>query len=189
VLEDDYDHDFHYEGRPVLPLASADRAGVVVYFGTLSKSLAPGLRLGYVVAAAAVAQQIAAYRCSFDGQGDHAVERAAALLLEDGEVQRHVRRASKAYRARRDVLCAALQRRLPQLEFAVPAGGMGLWARAPGIDTEAWVRRGLECGVAFQAAAQFAFDGARGEHVRLGFSACNESELEEAVDRLVRALP
>lgn len=189
VLEDDYDHDFHYEGRPVLPLASADRAGVVVYFGTLSKSLAPGLRLGYVVAAPDVVQQIAAYRSSFDGQGDHAIERAVAMLLDEGEVQRHVRRALKRYHARRDALCAALRRRLPQLELAVPAGGMALWARAPGVDTDAWVRRGLGQGVAFQAGSTFSFDASPSEFVRLGFSACNEAELEEAVERLVRALP
>jgi GntR family transcriptional regulator/MocR family aminotransferase len=189
VLEDDYDHDFHYEGRPILPLASADRAGVVVYFGTLSKSLAPGLRLGFVVAAPSVVQQIAAYRGMFDGQGDHALERAVAMLLEDGEVQRHVRRALKAYRSRRDALCAALRKRLPQLEVEVPDGGMALWARAPGIETDAWVRRGFEHGVAFQAASTFRFDGSPGEHVRLGFSACNEAELEQAVERLVLALP
>ena len=189
VLEDDYDHDFHYEGRPVLPLASADRAGVVVYFGTLSKSLAPGLRLGYVVAAPNVVEQVAAYRGSFDGQGDQAVERAVATLIEEGEVQRHVRRALKRYRSRRDALCEALRRRLPQLELAVPAGGMALWARAPGVDTDAWERNGLAQGVAFQAGSKFSCDAAPSEFVRLGFSACNEAELEQAVERLVRALP
>ena len=47
--QDDYDHEFHYSGRPVLPMASADAAGVVIYIGTLSKVLAPGLRLGFIV--------------------------------------------------------------------------------------------------------------------------------------------
>src|SRR5207302_1643247 len=62
VLEDDYDHEFHYEGRPVLPLASADVHGVVVYLGTLSKVLAPGMRIGFVVAPEPLAVRLAAIR-------------------------------------------------------------------------------------------------------------------------------
>lgn len=109
------------------------------------------------------------------------------IVLEDD--YDHDFRALKRYHARRDVLCDALRRRLPQLEIAVPAGGMALWARAPGIDTDAWERRGLDQGVAFQAGSKFTFDGAPSELVRIGFSACNEAELDEAVERLVRALP
>src|SRR5262249_15917197 len=66
IFEDDYDHEFHYEGRPVLPLASADCAGSVVYLGTLSKVLAPGLRIGYVVAPRPVLDRIAAHRLYVD---------------------------------------------------------------------------------------------------------------------------
>ena len=188
VFEDDYDFDFHFEGRPIMPLAAADRAGTVVYFGTLSKSLAPGLRLGYVVAPPAVAREIAAVRRYVDNHGDAVLEHAVATLFEDGEVQRHARRARRIYQARRDAMCEALTRRLPQLAFAVPSGGMALWAAAPGIDTDAWVRRGAMAGVAFQAGSKFSFSGSPSNHVRLGFAACNESELVEAVERMARAL-
>jgi GntR family transcriptional regulator/MocR family aminotransferase len=189
VIEDDYDYDFHYEGRPILPLAATDRAGVVVYLGTMSKVLAPGLRLGYVVAPTAVIRRIAAYRTVVDGQGDHALEHAIACLLEDGEVQRHAQRACQTYRIRRDALCAALARALPQLDFTPPSGGMALWVRAPGVDVDAWVRRGLEAGVAFQPEQRFRADDQPGDHVRLGFAACTPAELDEAVARMAAALP
>ncbi len=189
LFEDDYDHEFHYAPRPVLPLAAADRAGVVVYIGTLSKSVAPGLRLGYVVSAPAVARRIAACRAYSDGQGDQVQELAIALLLEDGELQRHVRRAHGQYRARRDALCRSLRRHIPAMHFELPRGGMALWARLPGVDTLAWARRGLEHGVAFQPERRFHRDSSAGDHVRLGFAACNEPELDEAVARMARALP
>jgi len=68
ILEDDYDYEFHYEGRPVLPLASADAHGTVIYLGTLSKILAPGLRLGFVVAPKRLVQRLAADRFLVDRQ-------------------------------------------------------------------------------------------------------------------------
>jgi GntR family transcriptional regulator/MocR family aminotransferase len=184
ILEDDYDFDFHYDGPPVLPLAASDTAGVVVYVGTLSKTLAPGLRLGYLVAGPEVVRRVAAYRTWVDQQGDQVLEQAVASLLEDGVIQRHVRRARRVYQARRDHLCAALGRELPELAFDVPAGGMAVWARAPGVDTDAWVERGLAAGVAFQAGSRFLFDGGASEPVRIGFAACTEAELSEAVRRL-----
>ena len=134
VIEDDYDHEFHYDGRPVLPLASVDRAGVVVYVGTLSKILAPGLRIGYVVAPAPLLERLATLRAVLDTQGDPAIEDAVAELLEDGEVQRHVRRVRRIYRDRRDALADALRRDLAgHVSFDVPAGGVAFWARLDGI--------------------------------------------------------
>ena len=97
IIEDDYDHEFHYEGRPVLPLASADQVGLVVYIGTLSKVLAPGLRVGYVVAPPAVLRSLGAIRSLLDIQGDLATEAAIATLIEDGEVQRHIARVRRVY--------------------------------------------------------------------------------------------
>jgi GntR family transcriptional regulator/MocR family aminotransferase len=188
IVEDDYDHEFHYDGRPILPLASADTAGVVIYVGTLSKILAPGLRTGYLVAPAPVIERVVALRTVIDRQGDQPLEHALALLVEDGEVQRHARRARRAYKARRDLLAARLRAELPQLTFTTPPGGIALWVRADGVDVDAWAERALAAGVVFQTGRRFAFDGRSRPYVRLGFAACDEKDLREAVRRMTNAL-
>jgi GntR family transcriptional regulator / MocR family aminotransferase len=191
IVEDDYDHEFHYEGRPVLPLASADTSGHVVYVGSLAKILAPGLRIGFVVAPPPFLARLASERTLTDNHGIRLVEAAVAELLEDGEVQRHARRARRIYRERRDTLVAALQRHLGgALSLRVPPGGMALWAEAArGIDVERWRERALAAGVVFQTASDFTFDGGRLPFLRLGFAMCNERELETAARRLARSCP
>ncbi|MDB4969286.1 MAG: GntR family transcriptional regulator [Myxococcales bacterium] len=189
VIEDDYDFEFHYEGRPVLPLASTDRAGIVVYVGTLSKILAPSLRLGFVVAPAALIERLAELRMSIDRQGDQVVECAVAELIEDGELQRHVRRMRRIYLSRREALVASLHKRLGGvLSFSVPPGGMALWAQAGGVDVDAWAERSLQRGAVFHPGRQFAFDGRSRPALRLGFAALTEAELDEGVRRIAAGL-
>jgi GntR family transcriptional regulator/MocR family aminotransferase len=191
LIEDDYDHEFHYDGRPVLPLASADQGGVVIYVGTLSKVLAPGLRVGFLTAPGPLIEAATAIRAAIDRQGDTTLEYAIAELLEEGEIQRHVRKMRGVYHARRDALAAALRRELGgALEYTVPAGGMTLWARcAPDIDSAAWADRSREAGVWFAHGGQYTFDGQPFPAVRLGFAGLKESELREAARRMARALP
>jgi GntR family transcriptional regulator/MocR family aminotransferase len=190
VIEDDYDHEFHYEGRPMLPLASADRSGVVVYVGSLSKILAPGLRVGYLVASSPLVEALAVLRAHVDRQGDQVVEHAVAELLEDGEVQRHARRARAAYAERRDVLAEALERALGDaVSFTRPVGGTALWTRvAPHVDVEAWAMRARKAGVDFQTGRSFTFDGRARPFARFGFAALGPEELRCAVARLQKAL-
>jgi GntR family transcriptional regulator/MocR family aminotransferase len=191
IIEDDYDHEFHYEGRPVLPLASTDQAGVVIYVGTLSKILAPGLRIGYVVAPGPLLERLATLRFHVDRQGDQAVELAVAELLEDGEVQRHARRVRRHYQARRDLLADLLSRHLGgALDFTVPSGGMALWARAArDVDVEMWSARALERGVLVHPGRRFMYGDTPSPHLRLGFAALDERKLTLAVSRLREALP
>jgi GntR family transcriptional regulator / MocR family aminotransferase len=191
LIEDDYDHEFHYDGRPVLPLASADAHGVVVYVGTLAKVLAPTLRLGYVVAPRALLDRMTAERSLIDWHGDQLLERAVAELIEDGELQRHVRRLRRIYQRRRDALCAALEQRLAgALTYTRPAGGMALWARAArGLDVDTWAARARDAGLVFQTGRTFTVDGRATPHVRLGFAVANERELAQAAAILSRTLP
>ena len=189
VFEDDYDHEFHYDARPILPLASDDPAGVVIYISTLSKILAPGLRLGFVTAAPDVIERLVTVRSAMDIQGDQTLECAVAELFEEGDVQRHVHRVRQVYAARRDALVGALGRELGgAVECALPAGGMAVWARAAGVDVAAWALRARRLGVAFRSAALYSAGGGVDDRMRLAFTFLDEDELREAVRRMASAL-
>ncbi|HEY7514351.1 MAG TPA: PLP-dependent aminotransferase family protein, partial [Vicinamibacteria bacterium] len=191
VIEDDYDHEFHYDGRPVLPLASADRAGTVVYVGTLSKVLAPGLRIGYVVAPPAILRSVAAIRSLLDIQGDLPTEAAIAALIEEGELQRHVARARRVYAARREILATSLRKTFGDgVEFTPAGGGMALWVRLRmSVDVEAWARRSVARGVSWYTGRRYAFDGRPRPFARFSFAWLDERELPEAVRRMAAARP
>jgi GntR family transcriptional regulator/MocR family aminotransferase len=191
IIEDDYDHEFHYDGRPVLPLASAGHPGLVVYIGTLSKILAPGLRIGYVVAPPAVLRSVGAIRSLLDIQGDLATEAAVATLIEDGELQRHVARVRRVYANRREILASSLRRAFGDgVEFTLPPGGMALWVRLRmSVDVEAWARRSVRHGVSWYTGRRYAFDGEPKPFARFSFACLNERELPEAVRRMAAARP
>jgi GntR family transcriptional regulator/MocR family aminotransferase len=190
IIEDDYDHEFHYAGKPVLPLAAGAGGANVVYVGSLANLLAPGLSTGFVVAPPAVFARIAELRSASDPRGDAAVECAIAELFEDGEMLRHVRRMCRIYASRRDALAQALERRLGSaLRFRVPEGGLALWAEVDGgIDVAAWVREGARTGVLFQDAGAYDLLQHGQACMRLAFSLHDERELEEAVARMASAL-
>lgn len=188
IVEDDYDHEFHYIGKPVAPLATADRAGVVIYIGTMSKILAPGIRLGFVAASADLIERLVAYRSVLDLQGDHALEYAIAELLDEGLVQRHVRKMRRIYRARLQALASELRVKLSGfLTFCQPSGGTAIWVRLRDPRTlSPWVDAARRAGVVFDAGDSFAVrDVVPG--ARLGFAALSENELRSAASRLALA--
>jgi GntR family transcriptional regulator/MocR family aminotransferase len=192
ILEDDYDHEFHYEGRPVMPIAASDDRGSVIYVGTFSKVLAPGLRVGFVVAPPPVIQRLARTRRFVDRQGDHALAAAITELIEDGEVQRHVHRARRIYAERRERTAKLLREHLGSaLEFAVPRGGTAIWARVDAeIDVDAWSRNAATMHqLVLQPGSSFSFDGKPRPYLRLGFAQHTDREAREAVKRLAAAMP
>ena len=191
IIEDDYDHEYHYDGPPLLPLAANDPGGQVIYLGTLSKLFGPGLRLGYLVGPKRLVDEVRRRRRMIDLQGDGVLEAAVAELFEDGEITRHFNRARRAYRERRDFLAHALESRLSSvLSFRVPAGGMAIWARvAPDVDVDAWAARARERGLLVRTGQIFSPTQASLPFLRLGYARFDESELLRAATTLARALP
>ena len=189
ILEDDYDNEFHFTGRPVLPLAARDPYGVVIYVGTLSKTLAPGLRLGFVAGPPALLRGVRAARVSVDRQGDLALEYAIACLLEDGTIGRHLRRMRRTYAARQLCFAGLLREHLgDHVRFELPAGGLALWVRSLSLDPEIWAARALARGVGFEPARRFHVHGAPLPWLRAGFASLDESELQRAVEVLSAVL-
>ena len=130
IIEDDYDYDLHYESSPILPVASADRNGMVAYIGTLSKTVAPALRIGYVAAPLNLIHELCRIRQTIDIQGDPLLEQAVAEMFTLGEIRRHMKKALREYHVRRDFLCDNLKKDFSDvINFKTPEGGLVVWAK------------------------------------------------------------
>jgi len=189
IVEDDYDHEFHFHHHPVFPLASSNHAGRVIYVGSLSKVLAPGLRVGYVVASKEIINQCASEVMLIDRQGNSVTELAVAELMDSGEIKRHIRRTLKVYSERRNVLIQLLQNELGQyVSFDSPNGGLAIWLRLnEGIDVNALVKKALLEKVRILPAPMFSELPIDNHAIRLGFGSLNAAELATGIQRLKRA--
>ncbi|GAB3886714.1 aminotransferase-like domain-containing protein [Spirosoma agri] len=183
ILEDDYDYDFHYLSRPILPLASADQQGMVVYVGSLTKSVAPAFRIGYVVAPTALIDELARLRRIIDRQGDPMLEFAIGQLFKNGELKRHFRKSLRTYHARRDRICELLTTELRDaIHYDKPDGGMAVWARFdPAIDLGVLANQAVQEGLSFSNGLLHNPPGQRLNSTRLGFASSTEDELERSI--------
>ncbi|NIJ53997.1 MocR-like pyridoxine biosynthesis transcription factor PdxR [Dyadobacter arcticus] len=183
IFEDDYDYDFHYLSKPLLPVAGADKAGMVLYCGSFSKTISPAFRVGYLVGPEDAITHLALFRRIIDRQGDQMLENAIAELLQTGVVQRHLRKSVRVYKQRRDVFCDLLKTQLgDKVEFEIPDGGMAVWARFdPSIDIEKLAARALQKDLYFSDGSLLKRPGEGKDSIRLGFASSDLSELEESV--------
>lgn len=190
IFEDDYDYDFHYLSKPLLPLASADKAGMVLYCGSFTKSISPAFRVGYLVASENVIRHLGQLRRIIDRQGDNMLENAIAELLQHGIIQRYLRKAMRTYRQRRDYFCELMANQLSDyVQFQVPVGGMAVWTHFdPAINLTTLSQKAVQHDLFFSS-------GFRNDEVspilnatRLGFASSTPEELTICVEIMHKLL-
>ncbi|NYI04793.1 MocR-like pyridoxine biosynthesis transcription factor PdxR [Allostreptomyces psammosilenae] len=195
VVEDDYDGDFRYDREPVGALQGLDPEHVA-YTGSVSKSLAPGLRLGWLVAPPDLREEVVAVKRLTDLGNPVPDQAALADLIRGGGYDRHLRRCQRAYRQRRDVLVAALERHFPDARVSGVAAGLHAVVEFPGGPTRraAMLDGAARSGVRLHPLADYRHAGAPppGDdgpwRVVLGYAHLTPGEIERAVRRLAHGV-
>ena len=190
ILEDDVYRELWYDAPSPPPLQHLAPEHVI-RLGSFSKILAPGLRLGWLVAPPALVRRCAGCGLLDSGGGvSHFAAHVAAGLFEMGMLDAHIERLRSAYRARRDALLAALEQHMPErCSWPAPAGGFFVWVRLPDDrDSTALLRDAEAAGVSYVPGSRFFVDGRKTGHLRLAFSLLREDELAEGARRLGRVI-
>jgi GntR family transcriptional regulator / MocR family aminotransferase len=190
LVEDDYDNEYRYGGRPVPALQGLGRGAPVIYVGTFSKVLFPALRLGYVVAPPGLADVLGRAKALADRQSPLLEQYALADFVAEGHLERHLRRMRTLYAGRRRVLEEALEEAFGgRVEVLGDRAGMHLTARIEtGLADEEAVRRAHAAGVGLGSLAPYCLEAQRPGEFLFGYASLGERLIREGVRRLAQAL-
>jgi 2-aminoadipate transaminase len=190
VIEDAPYAELCFEGEPLPPIASLHGECSVVYLGTVSKILSPGMRLGWVVADDDLVRRYVLVKQGADLHTSSLIQLLAARFMLENDLDAHIARLRTIYRQRCDAMLGALEEHIPaEVTYTRPAGGLFLWVELPrGLDARRLLEGALEELVAFVPGESFFPCGGHENTLRLNFSAMPEERIIEGIRRLGRVL-
>jgi 2-aminoadipate transaminase len=190
IVEDDPYGELRFEGAPLPSLKSLDTSGTVMYLGTFSKILAPGFRLGWIVACPEAMEALIHGKQPSDLHTGMAQQMATYEVGKNGFIDHHVEQIKTLYRERRNVMLRAIEEHFPaEARFTRPAGGLFVWAELPDqIDTRELLLDAVQEKVAFVPGQGFHADGSGRNTMRLNFSNVPPDQLREGIRRLGRVI-
>jgi GntR family transcriptional regulator/MocR family aminotransferase len=186
IVEDDYDSEYRYAHQPVEPLQSLDRDGRVIYVGTFSKSLLPALRTGFLVPPRSLLPALREAKLVTTWEGDLTTQGALAEFLAEGHHAAHVRRATRVYRDRRDLVLKGLAELDDVLEVVPSVAGLHVAARFRDehVDDRAVLRRAAQRGVRVEALSDHHRDQPPRPGLAIGFGGIDTDTIPDAMSRL-----
>ncbi|MEC5211772.1 2-aminoadipate transaminase [Polaromonas sp. CG_9.5] len=189
LVEDNPYGDLWFDTPPPLPLTARNPEGCI-YLGSFSKVLAPGLRLGFMIAPASIFPKLLQAKQAADLHSPGFNQRLVAEVMKDGFLDRHVPTIRALYKSQRDAMLAAMQREMPEgVEWNTPAGGMFLWARLPeGMNAIELLPQAVERNVAFVPGWAFYADQADARTLRLSFVTASVAQIDTGIAALAEAI-
>jgi GntR family transcriptional regulator/MocR family aminotransferase len=197
IIEDDYDHEFHYRCQPLAPMATDDPAQLVIYLSTFSKIMFPGARIGIMAVSKAMAKAVTEYRLLICHKSNVLMQAALAKWMENGGFERHLRRTTRVNLQRRDHAVLVLKK-YDFFEFDIPDGGMAFWIKLrPGVDVhqgtfsaERLAKKCQQMGIYFQHGKQYQLNKKHDLDcfIRLGFAGMSENKFAEGIKLLAQSL-
>jgi 2-aminoadipate transaminase len=192
VLEDSPYRELRFSGEAVPPLKSMDTEGRVIFLGSVSKILAPGLRLGWAVASNELIQQLGLLKLAADTQCSTLNMAAVSLYLDTYDIDAHIASIRTAYRGKKDLMLETIRREFPaSIRFTEPSGGMFTWLTFPeGFDAGAFMRQKAvpDGKVAYVPGAPFFPVNQRENHARVSYSTQSDARIIKGIETLGRLL-